>query len=76
LKKISEDGMVFHAHESSGLTLSIWPSHQKQSINPTQFLTDSDRTILNFHMKKQNPRITKTILYNKKTSGAITSPVL
>ena len=25
-------------------------------------------------MEKQNPRITKTILYNKRTSGGITIP--
>ena len=40
---------------------------------PAQFFTDLKRTILNF-MKNKKPRLTKTTLYNKGTSGGITIP--
>ena len=36
----------------------------------TQFFTDLERTILNFIWKNREPRIAKTILYNKRTSGS------
>ena len=39
---------------------------------PTQFFIDLKRTILNFKWKNKKPRIGKTILYNKGTSGGIT----
>jgi hypothetical protein len=35
-----------------------------------------ERAILNFLWKKKNPRVTKTILNNKRTSGGITIPDL
>ena len=41
---------------------------------PTQFFTDLERTIINFIWKNKKPRITKTILYNKGTSGGIIIP--
>ena len=41
---------------------------------PTQFITDQERTILSFIWKNKNPRITKSILYKKETSGVITIP--
>ena len=41
---------------------------------PAKFFTYLKRTILNFIWKSQKPRIAKTILYNKRTSGGITVP--
>jgi hypothetical protein len=40
----------------------------------TQFFTDLKRTILNYILKIKKPRIAKTILYKKRTSGGITIP--
>ena len=41
---------------------------------PTQLFTDLHRWIFNFIWKKKNPRIAKTILNNKRTSGGISIP--
>ena len=42
----------------------------------TQFFIDMARTILNIIWKNKKPRIAKTILNNKRTSGGITIPDL
>jgi hypothetical protein len=42
---------------------------------PTQFFIDLERVILTFGITKK-PRILKTILNNKRTSGGITIPDL
>jgi hypothetical protein len=39
---------------------------------PTQFFKGMGRAILKFIWKDKNPRISKTILNNKRTSGGIT----
>ena len=42
---------------------------------PAKFFTDLKKKMaLNFIWKSKNPRIAKTILYNKRTSGGITIP--
>ena len=43
---------------------------------PTQFFTDTERTILNFIWKKKQPRIFPKILNNKRTPKGITIPDL
>ena len=39
-----------------------------------QFLAELESTIPNFTRKNKCPSIVKTILYNKRTSGGITTP--
>jgi hypothetical protein len=39
---------------------------------PTQFFKDMERAILKFIWRSNKPRISKTILKNKRTSGKIT----
>ena len=41
---------------------------------PSNFFTDLQRIIINFIWKSKKPRVAKTILYNKGTSGGITIP--
>ena len=40
---------------------------------PAKFFTDLKRTVLNFIWKSKKPKIAKTILYTKETSGGIKS---
>jgi hypothetical protein len=39
---------------------------------PTQLFSDMEKAILNFIWKNKKPRIAKTILNNKRSSGGIT----
>jgi hypothetical protein len=43
---------------------------------PTQLFTELKRAICKFIWKNKKPRIAKTILNNKRTSGGITMPNL
>ena len=43
---------------------------------PIQFIKKIERAILNFIWNTKKPRISKTILYNKRTSEGITIPDL
>jgi hypothetical protein len=40
---------------------------------PTPLFTELERAIINFIWKNEKPRIAKTILFNKRTSGGITN---
>jgi hypothetical protein len=43
---------------------------------PTQFFTELDRSIFKFIWNNKKPRVAKTLLKNKRTSGGITMPDL
>jgi hypothetical protein len=43
---------------------------------PTQFFTELERAICNFIWNNTKPRIAKTVLNNKRTSGGINNPDL
>jgi hypothetical protein len=44
--------------------------------SPIQFFTELERAICKFTRNNKKPRIAKTILNNKRTSGGITMPDL
>jgi hypothetical protein len=44
--------------------------------NPTQFFNELERAICKFIWNKKKPRIAKTLLNDKRTSGGITMPDL
>jgi hypothetical protein len=46
------------------------------SVHPSSLHIDTERTILNFIWKNKKSRRTKTILNNKRNSGAISIPDL
>jgi hypothetical protein len=65
LRKIS-DGKIFHVHGSIGLTVkratllkAICRFSAILIKIPTQFLTDLERTILNFKQKNKKSRVAK-----------------
>jgi hypothetical protein len=84
LKKISEDGKISHTHRLTGLTvkMSILPKaiYRFNAIAiriPTQIFIELERAICkSFGIKMIKPRISKSILNNKRTSGGITLPDL
>jgi hypothetical protein len=43
---------------------------------PTQFIKDLKREICKYIWNNKKPRIVKTILNSKRTSGAITIPII
>jgi hypothetical protein len=43
---------------------------------PTQFFNELERAIYKFNWNNKNPRIAKTLLKDKTTSGGITMPDL
>jgi hypothetical protein len=43
---------------------------------PTQFFNELERAICKFIWNNKNPRIAKTLLKDKRTSGGITMPAL
>jgi hypothetical protein len=58
------------------LPIAIYRFNTIPIIIPAQFLTNLDRTILNFIWKNKKPKIATTIQNNKRTSGGISIPDL
>jgi hypothetical protein len=62
IEEASENGKIFHAHGSVGLTIvkmailskPIYKFNRIPIRIPTQFFTDLERTILNFTWKNRN----------------------
>ena len=47
---------------------------QSPSKFQTQLFKDLVRKILNYKWKNKNPRLVKTLLYNKRTAGGLIIP--
>ena len=77
-QKITEDGKIFHSHESVGLIVKmvILPKifHRYNTISikiPTRYFTDLERIKSQLHMEKQKKNRIAKIFMNKRTFGGI-----